>query len=123
MSRGYRNNQHQPGAMSATDWQRLRAYLAMAMDAVGNEPRDLSPDFLANCHMHLRSAFGIANRILAEREAAQAPDGDTPPATPADLIQTYLATVSAQLPHAAMPWAVAPLYLAVSELRKAGGAA
>lgn len=110
-----------PGTISAKEWQHLRASLALALKAVGNNPGDLTPDFLANCHMHLRSAYGIANRIAAERDAMQGLDEDAEPATPADLIEVYLATVSAQLPHAAMPWAVAPLYLAVSELRRSGG--
>lgn len=65
----------------------------------------------------------IGQSHLRRPAAAQAPDGSPPPASPADLSQTYLATVSAQLPHAAMPWAVAPLFLALHELRQIGDAA
>lgn len=107
-----------PGKISVKEWEHLRAYLALALDAVGNNPGDLTPDFLANCHMHLRSAYGIVNRIAAEQDAMQGLDKNAEPATPADLIEVYLATVSAQLPHAAMPWAVAPLNLALAALRK-----
>lgn len=105
------------GTISAEDWSRLRASLTLAMEAVGNEPGDLTPAFMVNCHMHLRSAYGIVNRIMAERTALQGLDGGTEPATPADLIEVYLASVTAQLPHAALPWAVAPLNLALLELR------
>lgn len=106
-----------PGKISVKEWEHLRAYLALALDAVGNKPGDLTPDFLANCHMHMRSAYGIVSRIMAECRAVQGLDGGTEPATPADLIEVYLASVSAQLPHAALPWAVAPLNLALQELR------
>lgn len=109
--------QYQPGTITTQEWDHLRASLALALEAVGNKPEDLTPDFLANCHMHLSSAFGIANRIAAERRATQGLDEDAKPATPADLIEVYLASVSAQLPPAALPWAVAPLNLALQQLR------
>lgn len=106
------------GTISAKEWEQLRASLTLAIEAVGNEPGDLTPAFMVNCHMHLRSAYGIVNRIMAERTAAQGLDDGTEPATPADLIEVYLASVTAQLPHAALPWAVAPLNLALAALRE-----
>lgn len=54
------------GAFTPFEWAEVRDALVLALDALGDGPDDVSPDFLANCMMNQRVALQVTHR-RAER--------------------------------------------------------
>lgn len=57
------------GALPPALWGELHDSITLALEALGERPEDFTPDFLANCLMHLRVAMKITN--LSTREIAK----------------------------------------------------
>lgn len=59
-----------PAVLSQDEWDELHDALTLALDALGDGPADVNPDYLVNCMLHQR----IALRLTHGKARAQGRD-------------------------------------------------